>query len=221
MANIKIVCAALAAMIAFLAWPQRDACSAEKDGGNVAYPNKSGIPGPALFSHLTHSARGAGYSCDSCHADASTRKLTLTMNEIIQGKACGACHDGKTKGPRTQQAAFPVQGCAFCHMPATDIVVKLNRMDPVAFSHIRHLGVDSKEKNFSPIGFSCNHCHPEPFERSAKASYGMEVPHETGACVKCHNGQKRKDGLPAAFAANTRCLTCHKSEVSIPSGTQP
>jgi c(7)-type cytochrome triheme protein len=193
---------------------------AEKDGGVVAYPNRSGTRGPALFSHLSHGAREAGFYCNQCHVDASTRKLTVTMDEINQGKACGACHDGKTKGPRAQRAASPVQDCTACHMPSADIVIKLNRMDPVAFSHIRHLGVDSEKKVSKPIGFSCIHCHPELFERASKASYGMEVPHESGACAKCHNGQKRKDGLPSAFAANTRCLTCHKPPASSSSDTQ-
>ena len=178
---------------------QWNSCAAEKDGGVVAYPNMSGTPGPALFSHLSHGARGAGFSCDKCHVDASTRKLTVTMDEINQGKACGACHDGKTKGPRAQRAASPVQDCTACHMPSADIVIKLNRMDPVAFSHIRHLGVDSEKKVSKPIGFSCIHCHPEPFERASKASYGMEVPHESGACVKMPQWAKTQGRIAVGF----------------------
>ena len=189
---------------------QCNSYAAEKDGGVVAYPGLSGTPGPALFSHRSHGAQGTGFSCDKCHVEASTRKLTVTMASINQGKACGACHDGRTRGPRSQKAASPVQDCTVCHMPSADIVIKLNRMDPVAFSHIRHLGVDSGNKVVKPIGFSCTQCHPDPFERASKASYGMEVPHESGACANCHNGQKRKDGLPSAFPATTRCLTCHK-----------
>ncbi len=198
------------AMLAIAVLMPWNGIAVEKDSGIVAYPNIPGTPGPVLFSHLNHGLRGAGFPCDKCHVDSSTRKLTVTMNEINQGKACGSCHDGKTKGPRAQSAAPPVRDCNACHMPAADIVIKLNRMDAVAFSHIRHLGVDSEKKVSKPIGFSCIHCHPEPFERALKTSYGMEVPHESGACAKCHNGQKRKDGLPSAFAANTRCLTCHK-----------
>ena len=206
----KTICAGLGTMLALAIFMQRNGIAAEKDAGVVTYPNIPGSPGPVLFSHLIHGLRGAGFSCDRCHVDASTRKLTVTMNEINQGKACGFCHDGKTKGPRVRRAASPVKDCVACHMPAADIVIKLNRMDPVAFSHIRHLGVDSEKKVSKAVGFSCIHCHPEPFERTSKTSYGMEVPHESGACVQCHNGQKRKDGLPSAFAANTRCLTCHK-----------
>jgi c(7)-type cytochrome triheme protein len=95
-------------------------------------------------------------------------------------------------------------------MPAADIVITLNRMDPVVFSHIRHVGADPKQKISKPAGFSCSHCHPVPFERVSTGSVAMEVPHESGGCAQCHNGRKRRDGMPTAFAANTRCLTCHK-----------
>ena len=54
------------------------------------------------------------------------------------------------------------------------------------------------------------------FERKAKGPLGMKVPHESGACAQCHNGQKRSDGMPSAFAANTRCLSCHQSPVTPP-----
>jgi c(7)-type cytochrome triheme protein len=184
--------------------------SEENYGGIVAYPGLPGSPGPVLFSHRSHGEQGAGYACAACHADESTGKRTVTMNEIRMGRRCGACHDGAARGPRTQRPAFPVEDCGACHMPAADIVIKLNRMDPVAFSHVRHLGADSERKVTKPAGFSCIHCHPDPFERGSRTSYGMEVPHESGACATCHNGRKRADGLPSAFAATTRCLTCHK-----------
>jgi c(7)-type cytochrome triheme protein len=96
-------------------------------------------------------------------------------------------------------------------MPAADIVIALNRMDPVAFSHIHHLAVDARKVS-KPTGFSCVDCHPAPFERVSKGPIGMEVPHESdsGGCAHCHNGQKSSEDKPSAFAANTRCLTCHK-----------
>jgi len=82
-------------------------------------------------------------------------------------------------------------------MPASGIVITLNRMDPVSFSHVRHTRI-------KPAEFSCMDCHPAPFERVSKGPIGMEVPHETGGCAHCHNGK-------TAFAANTRCLTCHQA----------
>ncbi len=94
--------------------------------------------------------------------------------------------------------------------PAADIIITLNRRDPVAFSHARHLAADSTKKVSERNGFACSNCHPVPFERVSKGPIGMEVPHETGGCAECHNGRKRTDGMPTAFAATTRCLTCHK-----------
>ena len=95
-------------------------------------------------------------------------------------------------------------------MPLRDIVITLNRMDPVVFSHVRHLGVDPKQQESKPARFSCRDCHPKPFEKTAKGPIGMEVPHEAGGCADCHNGREHSDGKPTAFVATTRCLTCHK-----------
>ncbi len=194
--------------LAFLQW---NGNAAEKDGGSVVYPGASGSIGPAVFSHRSHGIRGAGFACDKCHAAGSPKTMMVTMEDIRQGKACGSCHNGKTIGPRGRSAAA-IQDCSACHMPAADIVIVLNRMDPVAFSHVRHLGVDSKKKISKPTGFSCGDCHPTPFEPIAKGPVGMKVPHETGGCASCHNGQKLSEGIPPAFAATTRCLTCHKSQ---------
>jgi c(7)-type cytochrome triheme protein len=208
-------------LLAFIGWLQWTGGEAQKDGGIVSYPCNSGALGPVIFSHRSHGIRGAGYSCNKCHNGASTKPLAVEMDEIRQGRACGACHDGSTKGPSSRQAASPVQDCASCHMPAADIVFKLNRMDPVSFSHIKHLAVGTERKTTKPIGFSCSDCHPAPFARVAKGPLGMEVPHEVGACAQCHNGRKRSDGLPSAFAANTRCLTCHKSPEPLSPDTLP
>jgi c(7)-type cytochrome triheme protein len=95
-------------------------------------------------------------------------------------------------------------------MPAADIVITLNRMDPVAFSHIRHLAVDPNKKSSRAAEFICRDCHPAAFERTSKGPIGMEIPHKSGGCAQCHNGKKRTDGMPVAFAATVRCLTCHK-----------
>ncbi len=190
----------------FLQW---NGYAAEADGGFVAYPRVSSATGPVLFSHRAHGLRGAGYVCDKCHAP-SNKGLVITMDDIRNGQACGSCHVERTKGPRSQTAAASIQDCSACHMPAADIIITLNRMDPVAFSHIRHLAVDPNKKSLKSAGFSCSDCHPVLFERISKSPVGMEVPHESGGCTQCHNGKKRADGIPSVFAANTRCLTCHK-----------
>jgi c(7)-type cytochrome triheme protein len=199
----------LGALFAFVIFLQFDGSASDKDGGFVQYPSVSGAPGPVIFSHRLHGGRGAGYACGQCHAAASTKTLSVTMEDIRQGRVCGSCHNGKTKGLRSQRLAAAIQDCSACHMPASDIIIMLNRMNPVAFSHVRHLGVDPKKKISKPYGFSCSACHPEPFARDSKTPVGMKVPHENGGCAHCHNGQKRSDGMQTAFPANTRCLTCH------------
>lgn len=204
----RVAIGAISACAILLPW---NSLAAEKDGGSVTFPAVSNMSGPVLFSHKEHGPRGAGYACEKCHASVSANTLNITMEEIRQGRACGSCHDGRTKGPRSQKAAHPVQDCSICHMPAADIVITLNRMDPVAFSHIRHLAVDSNRKNSRAAEFFCSDCHPAAFERTSKGPIGMKVPHESGGCVQCHNGKKRADRMPVAFAATTRCLTCHKS----------
>jgi c(7)-type cytochrome triheme protein len=132
------------------------------------------------------------------------------MEDIRDGKACGSCHSGRTTESRGRHVASPIEDCGNCHMPAADIIFKLNRMDPVKFSHVKHLSVDLGKKVSNPTGFSCADCHPTPFDRLSKESFRMAVPHENGGCARCHNGRKRNGGLPPAFAATTRCLTCHK-----------
>ena len=184
--------------------------AAEKDGGFIIYPCTSEAPGPVVFSHRSHGVPGAGYACDKCHTSASFKTLNVTMDAIIQGQVCGVCHDGRTKEPRRDLPVASIQDCASCHMPPADIVIKLGRMDPVPFSHIRHLAVDITKKISTPVGFSCSSCHPTPIELGITNPIGMEVPHESGGCAQCHNGKKRIDGMPTAFAANTRCLVCHK-----------
>ncbi len=112
------------------------------------------------------------------------------------------------QGAQERPAASPIEECGDCPMPTSDIVFNLNRMDPVKFSHVKHLSVDPG-KTAKQTGFSCKDCHPNPFARVSKGPIGMEVPHEEGGCTQCHNGQKR-NGI-TVFAANTRCLTCHRS----------
>jgi c(7)-type cytochrome triheme protein len=210
MKSTKAFRIALIAMLAFviLHWNSH---AAAPDGGFVAYPSLSESPGPVVFSHRSHGISGAGYECSKCHEPASAKTMTIAMDGIRQGRACGSCHDGRTKGPRDRLAAASIQDCSACHMPAADIIITMNRMDPVAFSHVRHLAVETKKATRSG-GFSCSDCHPKLFERVSNGPIGMEVPHEShsGGCANCHNGQERRDGLPPAFAANARCLSCHK-----------
>jgi c(7)-type cytochrome triheme protein len=210
-AGILRIRPALVLAFAFFVWFQWSGNAAMKDAGIVAYPNAPGAPGPVMFSHLSHGIKRTGYSCENCHPAGSDKSLVVTMNDIRQGRVCGECHDGRTIGPRNKHVAAAIKDCQACHMPAHDVVIKLNRMDPVTFSHIRHLAVDPDKRVFIRAGFSCADCHATLFERASEGRLGMEVPHEKGACAQCHNGKKRSDGIAVAFPANTRCLTCHKT----------
>jgi c(7)-type cytochrome triheme protein len=138
--------------------------------------------------------------------------MNVLLNGISRKHVCDGCHDGQAKGPRRQITAVSIKDCKVCHMPNADIVITMNRMDPVPFSHLRHLAIDPAKKSNRRSGLSCGDCHPEPFSRATKSPIGMEVPHENGdGCARCHNGQKLKDGVPIAFSATTHCLSCHKS----------
>jgi c(7)-type cytochrome triheme protein len=182
--------------------------AANNDGGFVTYPAGMQV-GPVVFSHIAH--ENAGYSCDKCHAAGLRKMPNITMAEVRQGKACGNCHNGRTQSASGRQASS-IEECGSCHMPAADIVFKLNRMDPVKFSHMKHLAVDPGKKTSKQTGYSCMDCHPTPFDRISQGLIEMEVPHEEGGCTLCHNGRTREG--KTIFAANTRCLTCHKSDAS-------
>ena len=110
--ELKKICrTGLGALFVYAVLLQWNGRAAEKDGGFVAYPSVSGATGPVLFSHRTHGLRGAGYACDKCHA-SSNKALNVTMDDIRNGQACGSCHNGRIKGPRSQTAAASIQDCA-------------------------------------------------------------------------------------------------------------
>jgi c(7)-type cytochrome triheme protein len=193
--------------LVFLVLIQWNSHAAGKDGGFVIYPGSQA--GSVVFSHVVHGKGNAGYSCDKCHASVSENKLAITMESIRNGQACGSCHNGRVKSTQGGSTAAPLEECNACHAPASDIVFNLNRMDPVRFSHIKHLSADPVKIVSNPAGFSCRDCHPNPFERVSRGSIGMEAPHESGGCTQCHNGRKRNGRT--VFAATTRCLTCHRN----------
>lgn len=80
------------------------------------FPAK-GSPGPVLFSHRTH-VNPEQANCTTCHPGlfsilrpgTPANGLAMSHQQMQEGKACGACHNGK--------AAFaPTQGdkCMTCH----------------------------------------------------------------------------------------------------------
>jgi c(7)-type cytochrome triheme protein len=184
--------------------------AAKQNPGSLFYSCGKNAPGPVVFSHRAHGSEGAGYECRVCH-NVWLRASTVSMEVLKRGEACGNCHNGSTQGPLSRRRASSIQDCSTCHMPSTDIRIRLNRMDAAVFSHTSHFQSGSNKGNTAD--FSCSDCHPAIFERSVgKSALGMDVPHRSGACAECHNGRKKKKGKSVVFAATTKCLTCHRPQ---------
>lgn len=78
--------------------------------GDVLLNNRAqqaGMP-PVVFPHWFHRIR---YRCKVCHSELGFEMRAganaVTMNEIVQGKFCGACHNG--------QIAWATENCGLCH----------------------------------------------------------------------------------------------------------
>ena len=63
---------------------------------------------PVIFPHWFHRIR---YRCAVCHAELGFEMQAganpITMEAIIRGRYCGACHDGRT--------AWGPERCELCH----------------------------------------------------------------------------------------------------------
>jgi len=82
--------------------------------------------GPVEFHHVAHrEAFGEEKPCTRCHIKpklfpmkrkAGEARLVITMEEMEQGKSCGACHDGKTTiNGKTAFSVASEENCARCH----------------------------------------------------------------------------------------------------------
>lgn len=71
------------------------------------YSDKAGMR-PAVFPHWFHRVR---FRCNVCHADLDIKFKAggndIDMVKIIDGKYCGACHNGNI--------AWGVENCNLCH----------------------------------------------------------------------------------------------------------
>jgi len=101
--------AAAFALVASVFWgvsPQ----PAQAEYGDVIINNYSDAAGmrPAVFPHWYHRIR---FRCNVCHADLGFKFKAggnkITMAKIIDGKFCGACHNG--------EIAWSVENCGMCH----------------------------------------------------------------------------------------------------------
>ncbi len=71
------------------------------------FSEKNGVR-PVVFPHWFHRIR---YQCKVCHADLEIKMRAgasnARMEEIVAGKSCGACHNGKI--------AWESDRCDLCH----------------------------------------------------------------------------------------------------------
>lgn len=69
---------------------------------------------PVVFPHWFHRIR---FRCKVCHSELGFEMRAganqVTMNEIVQGRFCGACHNGTI--------AWPTENCALCHSGAPNL----------------------------------------------------------------------------------------------------
>lgn len=63
---------------------------------------------PVIYSHWFHRIR---FRCKVCHSELGFKMRAgannITMNDIIDGKFCGMCHNG--------EVAWSVERCDMCH----------------------------------------------------------------------------------------------------------
>ncbi len=102
----RYVLAGVVAWLAAFMVPQ----AAHAEYGDVVINNYADAAGirPAVFPHWFHRIR---FRCKVCHADLGFKFKAggnkIDMAKIIDGKFCGACHNG--------EVAWSVENCAMCH----------------------------------------------------------------------------------------------------------
>ncbi len=78
--------------------------------GDVILNNRSEAEGvrPVIFPHWFHRIR---FRCKVCHGELGFEMRAgandVSMKEIMEGKFCGMCHDGRT--------AWSSENCDLCH----------------------------------------------------------------------------------------------------------
>ncbi len=86
------------------------ATPARAEYGDVVINNYADAAGirPVVFPHWFHRIR---FRCKVCHADLGFKFKAggnkINMAKIIEGRYCGACHNG--------EVAWSVENCAMCH----------------------------------------------------------------------------------------------------------
>jgi len=153
---------------------------------DYTYTSREG--GTVVFSHDKHlkalfpNTAIKGNDCTVCHSTIykPQGKRPVTMNEMYNGRSCGACHGSR---------AFSLSKCGRCH----DVKAVTFRVQPtgdVVFPHTVHT-----EK------IRCDACHPKLFKAGRNRPVSMAAMEKGKSCGACHNGNK-------AFALED-CSRCH------------
>ncbi|TYO97089.1 c(7)-type cytochrome triheme protein [Geothermobacter ehrlichii] len=165
------------------AFSVKEDCSTCHPTRDIRFTNDTA---PALFSHEIHTGM---YGCSECHPDLfvpdQKKNPHFTMDQMGEGEACGACHDGDT--------AFSVsENCAACH-PTADIKFETDA-GPATFPHSVHTEM-----------YGCDECHPGIFvpDRKKNPAFTMDQMGEGEACGACHDGD-------TAFSVDDNCDSCHE-----------
>jgi c(7)-type cytochrome triheme protein len=143
---------------------------------------------PATFSHAFHTQ---AYGCKDCHTKTFPYKTVVgkaSMDDMVKGKSCGTCHNGKD--------AFASSGdCGKCH----------KGMKPGKITFKTSAGEASFSHEFHTQAYKCADCHTKIFPFKAGAVKATMSDMESGkSCGTCHN--KGKD----AFSVQDECGKCHK-----------
>ncbi len=105
-AGVAVVVVMLAALVFSAVYSGQ----ARAEYGDVVINNYADAAGmrPVVFPHWFHRIR---FRCKVCHADLGFKFKAggnkITMAKIIEGRYCGACHNG--------EVAWSVENCAMCH----------------------------------------------------------------------------------------------------------
>ncbi len=97
-------------LLGMLAVAALSVSTAHAEYGDVVINNYADAAGmrPVVFPHWYHRIR---FRCKVCHADLGFQLKAggnnITMEKIIDGQFCGACHNG--------EIAWSIENCGMCH----------------------------------------------------------------------------------------------------------
>lgn len=97
-------------LLGMLAVAALSVSTAHAEYGDVVINNFADAAGmrPVVFPHWYHRIR---FRCKVCHADLGFQLKAggnnITMEKIIDGQFCGACHNG--------EIAWSIENCGMCH----------------------------------------------------------------------------------------------------------